>query len=229
MPALPLIHVVLPARKRDAARPPLLVLLHGVGSNERDLMGLAPELDQRFLIVSARAPINLGASSYAWFHVQFTAGGPVIDPGEADSSRIRLLQFLAGLPDAYDADAQRLYLMGFSQGCIMSMSAALTSPRLFAGVAAMSGRILPEVRPRTAPRAQLLGLPVLWVHGTNDEILPLSYSRAARRRLEELAVDLDYREYKMGHAVSPASFADVKAWLTARLDDPRDWRKANTT
>jgi phospholipase/carboxylesterase len=64
----------------QASNPPLLLLLHGVGSNEHDLFGLAPLLDQRFVVVSLCAPITLGPGNYAWFEVAFTPQGSVINP-----------------------------------------------------------------------------------------------------------------------------------------------------
>ena len=201
-----------------APAPPLLLLLHGVGSHERDLMGLAPFLDPRFYIVSARGPNVLAQGAYAWFHVEFTAAGPVIDPREAEASRVTLLRFIDEVVEAYGVDQRRIFLLGFSQGAIMSLSLALTEPKKVAGVVAMSGRILPEVLPRVAPPDTLAGLPILLVHGTADPVLGIEYGRAARDRLSALPVALTYREYPMGHQVTEESLADVAAWLRERLD-----------
>ena len=197
--------------------PPLLLLLHGVGSNEADLFGLAPELDGRFFVVSARGPITLGPGAYGWFHVAFTPQGPAIIPQEAEESRRALLRVIDELVAAYEVDPRRVYLMGFSQGAIMSLSVALTRPDKVAGVAAMSGRLLPEVRPLIAAPEELEGLPILLVHGTADQVLPIQYGREARDQLAQLPVALTYREYPMGHYVSPESLRDVTAWLEERL------------
>ena len=78
----------------EVRNPPLLLLLHGVGSNEYDLFGLAPYLDERFLIISVRAPNTIGPRSYAWFDVDFTPQGPVIDPAQAEASREAVIAFL---------------------------------------------------------------------------------------------------------------------------------------
>jgi phospholipase/carboxylesterase len=223
MKQLSLTHLVRQPLEPSTGRPPLLVLLHGVGSSEHDLFGLANELDRRFLIVSARAPYVLGPGSFGWYHTQFTAKGPVISPDEAESSRVLLLKFVEELILAYQVDPQRVYLMGFSQGCIMSLSASLTRPRLFAGVAGMSGRLLPQVIPQLAPVGELRGLPLIIVHGTDDQVLPIAYGRDIRDQLAKLPVDLDYREYPMPHTVSRESLDDVAGWLTRQLDSP-DWR-----
>jgi len=220
MNTLPLKHLV---RKpmSEAGTPPLLLLLHGVGSNEHDLFELAPFLDKRLLIISVRAPNTLGPGSYAWFEVGFTPQGPVINPEQAEASRETLITFLQEAITAYGADPKQVYLMGFSQGAIMSASVALTQPELVAGAVLMSGRILPEIQPSIASHKELNGFPFLVVHGTADMVLPISYGRASRELLSSLPVDLTYHEYAMGHEVSQASLSDVTAWLTEQLDKAR--------
>jgi phospholipase/carboxylesterase len=220
MKTLPLVHLV---RQPiiAAGAPPLLLLLHGIGSNEHDLYGLAPFLDKRFLIISVRAPNTLGPGSYAWFEVDFTSQGPIINPQQEEASRKALISFLKESITAYGADPKQVYLMGFSQGAIMSASVALTRPELVAGAVLMSGRILPEIRPQIAPGEELRGLPFLVVHGTADMVLPITYGRASRELLSSLPVDLTYHEYPMGHEVSQESLSDVTTWLTGQLDKAR--------
>ena len=220
MKTLPLVYLV---RQPiiEAVAPPLLLLLHGIGSNEHDLYGLAPFLDRRFLIISVRAPNTLGPGSYAWFEVDFTSQGPVINPQQEEASRKALISFLKEAITTYGADPKQVYLMGFSQGAIMSASIALTQPELVTGAVLMSGRILPEIRPLIAPGKELSGFPFLVVHGTADMVLPITYGRASRELLSSLPVDLTYHEYPMGHEVSQESLSDVTTWLTGQLDKAR--------
>lgn len=220
MKTLPLVHLVRqPIIESDV--PPLLLLLHGVGSNEHDLFSLAPFLDKRFLIISARAPNTLGPGSYAWFEVTFTPQGPAINPQQAEASRETLITFIEEAATMYGADSARVYLMGFSQGAIMSASVALTQPELVAGAVLMSGRILPEIQPLMASKEELIGFPFLVVHGTADRVLPVTYGRASRDLLSSLPVDLTYHEYPMGHEVSQQSLSDVSVWLRELLDKPK--------
>ncbi|HAH00346.1 MAG TPA: hypothetical protein DDW33_09755 [Ktedonobacter sp.] len=218
MEKLSLVHLVRQPQVKGASTP-LLLLLHGVGSNEYDLFGLAPYLDKRFLIISVRAPYTMEVDSFAWFEVNFTPQGPIIQPEQAEASRNRMITFLNEAVVAYGADPQQVYLMGFSQGAIMSASVALTRPELVAGVVLMSGRILPQIEPLVAAPEKLKGLPVLVVHGTSDGVLPVNNGRDSQKTLSALPVDLLYREYPMGHEVSRESLADVTSWLSARLDD----------
>lgn len=219
---LSLQHVVRPPATPPAPgeRPPLLVLLHGVGGNEEAMLALAPAMDARFLVVSARGPIVLGARAFGWFHVTFGPQGPVIDAGEAAASWAAIARFVDEAVRAYDADPSRVYLAGFSQGAIMALATLLTAPARVAGVVAMSGRLLPEVLPHAAAPDALRDRPVLIVHGTGDEKLGIHYARSARETLARFPLRLDYRELPMGHAMTPESVAESARWLAARLAEP---------
>lgn len=205
-----------------SARPPLLLLLHGFGADEHDLVGLARSLDGRFVVRSVQAPIALPHGGRAWFPIHFAPDGTrTIGAEEAESSRRQLLRFIDEAVAAENADPERVYLAGFSQGGMMALGIGLTEPAKVAGVVAMSARVLPGFEARRAPNAQLAGLPVLVVHGTSDGMVPIANGRAARDLLSTLGVALEYREFPMSHEISPASLGLVSGWLTARLDGPR--------
>ena len=220
---LSLVHVVrepAPGANAAGARPPLLLLLHGVGSNERSMAALAPAFDPRFLVVSARSPLVLGPDAFAWFHVTFTAQGPMIDRDEAAAGWAHVATFVDEAVAAYGADPARVYVAGFSQGAIMALAALLTAPGRIAGAVAMSGRLLPEVLPHAAPPDALRGKPVLIVHGVDDEKLGIHFARSAREQLARFPIAVTYRELPMGHTVTPESLAEVSRWLSAALDAP---------
>ena len=219
--ALSLAHVVrepAPGANAPGTRPPLLLLLHGVGSNERSMASVADAADPRFLVVSARSPIVLVPNSYAWFHVKFMPEGPVIDRDEAAAGWAHVARFAGEAVEAYGADPARVYVGGFSQGGIMALAALLTAPERFAGAVVMSGRLLPEVLPHAAPAEALRDRPVLVVHGTADDKLGIHLARWAREQLERLPLALTYRELPMRHAVTAESLAVVGDWLAERLD-----------
>jgi phospholipase/carboxylesterase len=217
---LSLVHLVREPSVRTEAPPPLLLLLHGVGSYEGDLMALAPYLDGRFFVVSARAPITLGPGSYAWYHVNFSGDDRIVqDPEEGMRSRELILRFVQECVEAYALDPSQVYLMGFSQGAIMSLATVLHQPERFAGLVAMSGRVVPDLVRDMAPPERLAGLPVLVIHGTRDEVLPIHNGRGIRSMLEKLPVNLTYHEYDMAHQITGESLEEVTSWLAARLDE----------
>lgn len=221
---LSLVHLARPPQSPAAPggrRPPLLALLHGVGSNEADLFQLAPYLDPRFQIVSLRAPLVRGPESFAWFDVEFLPqGGYRIAPEQIAASRDRIAAFLDEAVAAYGADAERVYLLGFSQGAIMSLTLALTQPERLAGAVPIAGRIPPEVEPWIAAPERTAGLPLLLEHGRFDQVIPIAWAHRSRPILERQGVALDYREYDAPHSITPRMLDDATAWLTARLDEP---------
>ena len=182
------------------------------------MAGLAPSFDPRCIVISARAPLQVGPFAWAWLDVTFTPDGPVIDADQAREAWLGMARFVREAVAAYEADPHRVFLGGFSQGGIVALMTMLTAPELLAGAFCMSGRLPPEVLPHAAAPDRLAGKPVLIVHGWQDEVLGIAYAREARRRLADLPVDLTYRELELGHTTSEESIAAVARWLTDRLD-----------
>jgi phospholipase/carboxylesterase len=213
-----LFHQVAPPRSGLGGKPPLLLLLHGYGANEDDLFSLAPYVDERFMIVSARAPIMLQPVSYAWFNLGFTPQGIIVNPDEVESSRRTIHKFIGEIVEAYECDPNSVYLMGFSQGAMLSLAVALTYPGSAAGVVAMSGRVLPQALGQVTDKDTLTGLPIFLAHGSRDMLIPINHGREARAKLSELPIELTYREYDMGHEISYDSLKDIVEWLKERLN-----------
>jgi phospholipase/carboxylesterase len=209
----PLIHLV----RKSSAPGPLLVLLHGYGSNEEDLFDLADVFDPSFTIVSARAPLTIGRGSYAWFSLGFSEDGPVVlDPAEAENSRQTMVEFISWCAAEYGTDSQRVVLVGFSQGAILSAAVALTQPELVSAAVLMSGRILPESAEKATPRQDRPRF--LVVHGIHDQVLPIAHGRASHATLDRLDIEHEYREFAMAHQVSDESLDLVTNWVKQAMD-----------
>ena len=208
-------------RMRPAGRAgtsPLIVLLHGLGSNESDLFALAPLLDPRFVVASVRAPHSLGPNAFSWFSIDFTADGLTIDVQQGRHSCTMVVTFVMELSDMLHIDRSSVFLMGFSQGAMLAAAISLARPDLLAGTALMSGALVPDLADVPASTESLEGFPIVQVHGRWDTVLPVELGRESRRRLAALPVDLEYAEFDMGHEVTSESFALVQGWLTTRLD-----------
>jgi phospholipase/carboxylesterase len=216
---LSLVHVVRPPQEVVSGKPPLLLLLHGIGSHEQDLFGMAPLLDKRFFVVSARAPIMLMPGGYGWFNIQFMQDGAIIpDIAQAEASTLLLVKFIDELIDAYGVDPNCVYLMGFSQGAMMSLSVALTHPDKVSRVVAMSGRLAEQAIAGKASMEEIRRLEVFVTHGTFDNVLPVEAGRACRDELVKLGIPHTYREYPMAHEVTMDALRDVTAWLKSTLE-----------
>lgn len=191
---------------------PLLILLHGVGSDEQDLFSLANQLPDDFLVISARAPISLGKNSFAWYQVDFSTGKPVFNVEQQENSRAILIKFIDQIREKY-AVSGKIYLGGFSQGAIMSYSVGLTRPDLVNGIAVMSGRLLEETKPIVAAKDKLQALKVFISHGTNDPILNIQYARTSVAYLKTLNINPTYKEYQEAHMINNDMLIDLAKWL----------------
>lgn len=192
----------------------LLVLLHGVGGNETNLVALGADAADDTLVVLPRGPIMLGPEQLGWFRVAFTQDGPSINASEADASRRQLIDFIEQLQATHGIASERTTVAGFSQGGILSASVALSAPERVRGFAILAGRILPELEPQLADRARLAALRGYIAHGLHDDKLPVSWATRAESWLQALGVPHTTRLYPAGHALTPDMQRDFLAWLT---------------
>ncbi len=194
--------------------PWLLVLMHGVGSNEQDLFGLAPYVPPQFHVLSLRAPYPMGAQANAWFHFTVDASGTRhVDVAQARASRERLERTLAQAQQQLGIGPERTVLAGFSQGGIMALSTLLTQPQSLRAAMVWHSRLLPEVKPFQAPAGQFAGKS-LWIsHGTYDNVIPLTSAHTMRDHVQALPLGLEYHEYASAHEIRPDELQASMAWL----------------
>ena len=200
--------------KISSEKPPVIFLLHGIGSNEEDLFSFAEILPDKFLVVSLRAPFPYGPDQYAWYQMDFADEKPIINKKQASKSRNILLQFISQFQMLHPYDENQVYLCGFSQGAIMSFSLGLTRPDLIKGIAVMSGRLLQEITSFIASDEKLKSLQVFISHGTNDTVLPVQYAREGFEYMKTRGVIPTYKEYDEGHTINQEMLADLIGWLS---------------
>ena len=190
----------------------MLVLMHGRGTSELDLLPLLDELDTegRVYGVAPRAPLALSPGGWHWYAVP-RVGYP--DPETFWSSYRLLEEWLVALPELTGLPLERTVLGGFSMGAVMSYALGLDRGRPApAGVLTFSGCI-PTVEGFEADLGARRGFRVATVHGTADPVIPVEFAREARRRLEAAGVRLLYREAPIGHSVDPSLLLELRAWL----------------
>jgi phospholipase/carboxylesterase len=205
--------------ERPAATTPegLLVLHHGRGTDERDLLGLADALDpeRRLRVVTPRAPLTLpGSPGYHWYLVP-RVGYP--DPDTFTAARAALADLHDGLWEETGIGPERTVLGGFSMGSVMSYAMGLGAERpAVAGILAFSGFVPtvdgwePALTDRSSTRA-FVG------HGNRDPVIDVEFGRRARDLLKAGGLAVEYRESELGHQIDPTQLADATGWLAETL------------
>lgn len=205
-------HLVKPSSLSEKA--PVIIMLHGYGSDKNDLFSFASELDDKYLIVSAQAPIPMQPYGNAWYQITYEPGNKKFTNDEqAIESRDLIVQFIDEVVQNYSADADKVTLLGFSQGAILSYAIALSYPEKVNQVVAMSGYIHHSLLKEGYEHNNFSSLRVYSSHGSVDQVVPVTWDRKTKPFLEGLGIDCQYSEFPIGHGVSPDNFKEMKVWL----------------
>jgi len=195
----------------------LLLLLHGVGGNELNLLPVGEQLaGAHTVILSVRAPLVFGPAGFGFYEVYFSSGKPVFNQAQQQAGQQLLLRFMGEAAARYGVPAGQAYLLGFSQGAIMAYDVALTHPRQVRGVLAFSGRMLAESRQHHAAADEVRQVRFFVSHGGQDDKLPAHYADEAVAFLLTLGIAPHYAPFAGGHEVTAAGVAEAKQWLASQ-------------
>lgn len=206
-------------RERPAAGDPvgLLILHHGRGADETDLLGLADVLDpeRRLHVVTPRGPLTLPDwPGYHWYTVP-RVGYP--DPATFQNSYRQLAAFHDQTSERTGVGPERTVLGGFSMGSVMSYALGLSGARpVPAGILAFSGFIptVPGWQPELGSRPEL---PVFIAHGRQDPIMDVSFARRAQELLDAAGLPVTYLESDAAHHIDPSHVPAARDWVASTL------------
>lgn len=202
-----------PRIKSDSPAP-LLILLHGYGSNEMDLFSFAEELQDELHIISVRAPHDLGFNAYAWYSINFDADqNKFSDLDEARVSLDKISIFIDEITEKLNVDTNKIFLLGFSQGAILSYGLSLNTNKV-QHVVALSGYLNEEL---LASETLNKTSDYFISHGTVDQVIPVEWARKAPVFLSDNGIKNSFQEYPVGHGVHPFNFRDFRNWIQERL------------
>jgi phospholipase/carboxylesterase len=155
--------------------------------------------------------------AYAWYAINFDADeNKFSDNEQARISRDLIARFIDELIKNYPIDSKSISLIGFSQGTILSYAVALSHPEKVQKLVAMSGYINREILEESYLKNSFSNLQIFISHGTVDQVIPVEWGRKAKPFLDNLGISNTYKEYPIGHGVSPQVFHDFKNWLSEK-------------
>ena len=206
--------VNLPSKK--ITKTPVLILLHGYGSNEADLFELAKTMDPTFITFSLRAPNLTKQGGFCWYDLEFLANQQFkYDYQQAILSRTKILSFVSNACKTYHLDSTQVFLLGFSQGSIMAYDIALYAPNKIKGILALSGRMMEESKLQKTNLTQLAKVRFFIAHGNSDNVIKIEEAHKATSFLKEKNVsDLTLKTYEVPHSISGNELIDLRSWLS---------------
>jgi len=200
-------------RKAEIPNAPLLVLLHGYGSNEADLFSFSSYLPSSYHVVSLQAPIPMGEGSYAWFPIHFSDRMERwTEPEEVTKATKYIHDFLTFFANKDTCNPNCIYLLGFSQGAMLSYAVGLSENNV-KGIAALSGYI--DQRAVNVTNTSLKSIYVS--HGTADMVVPFIWAKQSVEVLKEHGFTPEFHSYPQAHGINQDNLSSLIQWLQAQL------------
>ena len=193
---------------KSGTKSPLILLLHGFGSNEQDLFSFAEYLNKNATVVSLRAPITLFPNSYAWYNIYYNGSVKSYDIPAAKEVRDKLIKEIDFLVEKYNCDSKRITLIGFSQGAILGHSINQNSNGKIKNLIALSGYVDKDLVNLNQNNTS-----IYISHGIDDDVIPFKESVETNDLLKENNIEFQFESFKQGHGVSQENLKSFLKWL----------------
>ncbi len=198
---------------KGEGKAPTLILMHGYGSNEKDLFSLSKHIPENWLVISLRAPTEMGPNKYKWYDITFTDGDLINKESQAEESRKLVMKFIQQAQQKYAIDPDRIVVGGFSQGAVMSFSIGLITPDKVKGIACFSGYVLDDVPAKATNKSALKDLKAFISHGSQDPVVQFNKANIAKQILEDANMNVTTSFDDQKHTISNQHFSDFIRWI----------------
>jgi len=210
-----------PLLLKEGEKSPVLVVLHGYGTNEYDLLPIAEKIGAGFLIVSLQGPIERPNGGYAWYDLIQTPSGIHPDDLTRHESEELLVATLPGIVEREGGDPARVVLMGFSQGAALIYSLLAVYDLRNYGITPIASINMSGYLPRDILEAlsekRFDGFPFFISHGEQDELIPSQALTEAETLLIHQGADVTARMYDCGHGVLPETVEEIISWMKLKI------------
>ena len=193
----------------------VIIMFHGYGSNKDDLFSFAKFMNPNFLIISVQAPIKMDYNSYCWWSINYDNDMQLqMDAKEAENSLNELNRFIGeDLSVKYNFGLNQVYLLGFSQGCMISYALSINFPENYKKAVGLSGKIPYEII-NFDEKFDYSNHNFFCSHGVNDQVIPIEVSRESNKWFSEKNINHKYLEFESAHGINSENFEQMNLWLS---------------
>ncbi|WP_185862734.1 alpha/beta hydrolase [Blattabacterium cuenoti] len=197
--------------------PPLFLMIHGYGSNEKDLFSLHKDIPEKFFIISIQGIYAMNKEKYSWYDIDFQDQKKFINISQAKETIEKISVFIDESIKEYKLNKNNVWLCGFSQGAILSYAIALKKPSQVKRVIALSGYFdenLLSIDQEKICKDSYADLKFFISHGKYDTIIPIQWVKKGLSFLKNRQIlSLDYKEYDSGHVLCNSNYQDLINWI----------------
>ncbi|WP_185859359.1 alpha/beta hydrolase [Blattabacterium cuenoti] len=192
----------------------LFLMIHGYGSNERDLFSFKKDLPENFFIISIQGIYSIGIDKYSWYDIDFSNEKKFINILQAQKTIEKISFFIDEAIQEYKLKENKVWLCGFSQGAILSYAIALKKPNKIKKVIALSGYLEKSLLTEKMNPNIYTHLEFFISHGKYDTVIPLSWTKRGLKFLNKQKIlSLHYKEYESGHTLNSLNYQDLINWI----------------
>ncbi len=199
--------------KDKQSNAPAIFMIHGYGSNKADLFSFADILPEEYVIFSLQAPYALPNFGYAWYALELFPER-WFDVAQAKASVKKIVSFIDKACETYQLNAEKICLLGFSQGCILSLAIGLSFPDKVHKIIGLSGYLEEGILDNSYQQNNFSHLKIYLSHGVSDQVIPFAWAEQTHQKLEKLNLDCTFEKYPVGHTISTQNFYSFRDWLT---------------
>ncbi|AWU43957.1 phospholipase [Blattabacterium sp. (Cryptocercus kyebangensis)] len=207
-------HIIKKPKIVNQYLPPLFLMIHGYGSNEKDLFSFQKDIPENFFIISIQGFYSFGSDKYSWYDIDFSNEDRFINILQAKKTIEKISCFIDEAIKEYQLNKNQVWLCGFSQGAILSYAIAFKNPEKVKKVIALSGYLEKKLLPKKMNCASYKDLEFFISHGKYDTICPINLVKKGIHFLKNKKIlSLQYKEYDSGHSLNNYNYQDLINWI----------------
>ncbi|WP_185864502.1 alpha/beta hydrolase [Blattabacterium cuenoti] len=189
----------------------LFLMIHGYGSNEKDLFSITKDIPENFCVISIQGNYSIEKGKYFWYHIDFSNKEKFVHVLQAEKTIEKINHFINEVINKYQLNNNNVWLCGFSQGAILCYAISLENIKVKKSII-LSGYLERKIIKKNSILNK--NLEFFISHGKNDLIIPISWAKKSLNILKKKGIySYSFKEYDSGHFLCNSNYEDLINWI----------------